>query len=262
MAVADVSDLEDRIRTWSTNTSVIALDSEYIWELIDEVIDDIYETFDPWMGFKYGTVARSATSHFLDDELTPPAYDGGVLCTDTSVEAGTEVPDNSLYLEYFPFPTGLRKPLQVFYGTLEDDNELLYQGYEEFRLKYKFQDGLAGGLPVDYTIFGEAFLVGQTPPFATTLHVFGVYRPDPISSGGDTNLFITKTPELLRWGVLQKLVFYNYEDPIRAQLFEREYTKMFNKLKTRSKNASRRVHRARSRRYGTTRTVNLGEGDD
>jgi hypothetical protein len=262
MAVENVGDLEDRIRTWSTSYSTVALEPEYIWELIDEVIDDVYDNFDPWMGFQYGSQARSATVHFMDNPLVPPPYDGGVLCTDTLVETGIEVPDNSEYLESFPFPVGLRKPLSLYYGTIADDNELTWQGWEEFRQKYKFQSGILGGIPLDYTTYGETFLVGNTPPFATTLHVWGVFRPARISSQGTTNLMITEASELLRLGVLSKLVDYNFEDPARAIAFERRYRSMRSALKARSRNVQNRVHRARSRRAGTTRTVNLGEGTD
>jgi hypothetical protein len=260
MAVENVSDLEDRIREWTTNRSTVALESEYIWDLIDEVIDDLMAEFDPYLSFGFGTVARSSTNHFVDDPRTPTPRVSGSIVTSTQIEAGS-VPDNTEYLEYVRWPTGLRRILNSYYGTLSDNNELKLIGYDEILYRRGeddggFESGVSGATPTHYAEYGEAFILTPTPPFACTITAYGVYRPALISSGGDTNLWITQEPNFLRYGAMRKLLLFNMaeDDPAGVALIMGEYKTSRDAILNRSKLATYRAKRSKMRKAGTRRT--------
>ncbi|MHC4302022.1 MAG: phage adaptor protein [Planctomycetota bacterium] len=260
MAVEIVSDLEDRIREWTTNRSTNALSDEYIWDLIDEVIDDIMDEFDPYLSFGGEVVARSSSNHFADESGTPTPSVAGVIVNSTQIEAGS-VPDNTEYLEYIPFPAVLRRPLDVYYGNLYDNNRLSLIGYDEFLYRRTedgggFATGVVGGTPTHWAEYGEAFLLYPTPPFATTITARGVVRPAKISSGGDTNPWITEQADLLRYGVMRKLLLYNMaeDDVAGVMMINTEYERRESAIRKRSKLATYRAKRSKMRKAGTRRT--------
>jgi hypothetical protein len=259
MSVETVEDLEDRIREWTTNRSTRTTSSEYIWGLIDEVIDEVMAEFDPYFCFTFGTVTRSSSNHFIGDGAPTPRS-SGVVVTDAQVEAGS-VPDNTEYLEYMLFPSGLIRPLDVYYGTLSDNNEIDHIGYDEFLYRREndeggFASGVSGSTPTHYTTFGEAFLLLPTPPFSCTISAYGVYRPDRIEGGGNTNRWITKVPDLLRYGVILKLIMYDMaeEDIPGITMLSGAYKRQLDALKKRSRLTTYRTERSRMRKYGTRRT--------
>ena len=240
------------IKSWSTNPG---LDDEAVWGLMDEVIDDVMSSFDPWFSFNYAQVARTATNHFNDSGIIPPAYAGGVLAVDADIESGATVPDNSEYLRAFVFPTGLEKPIKVYYGSLTNNVELDYVGWEEFEDRYPNTTSSSGTDPKVWTIYNGAILVGPHPGLTATLSIYGTYRPAAITSNADTNAFIREAAPILRYGVMRKLIIYDYEeDSGRFPAIERQYMDLCSKLKLKGKYRTHRVKRVTSRRFGTWRT--------
>jgi len=260
MAVEIVSDLEERIRQWTTNHSTKALPEEYIWELIDEVIDDVSDVYDPYYTLGFGTATRSSTEHRINDPRTPTPKVAGVIVNSAQVEAGA-VPDNTEYLQMVLFPSGLRRRLDVYYGGLGDGNKLGEIGYDEFRRRQSedgggFESGVVGGTPTHYAEYGEAFMLHPAPPFALTITSYGTYRAERISSGGDTNLWITEAPNLLRYGVMEKLLDYNFaeDDMAAVASISRKFKSARTSLLRRTRGSSGKSERSKMRKYGTRRT--------
>lgn len=244
--------LED-IQDWAIDSD---LSSTLIYGLIDEVIDDVMSRHDPWFCFNYGQSARTAANHMNDSDLIPPAYEDGTLAVDGNIVSGATVPDNSEYLRAILFPTGLTKPVDVYYGSLSDNVKLAYIGYEEFNERYP-PDTAGGGVgtAAHYTLFNGTFLIGPTPPLVTTLSVYGVYRPTRISAGTESNEWITNEAGLIKYGVMRKLILYNFEeDSNRLMVVDKMYRDAKNALYSRGASMNRRVHRVKSRRAGTWRT--------
>jgi len=228
-----------------------------VWGLMDEVIDDIIQSHDPWFSFNSAATSKTTANHMNDSDLIPPAYKNGVLAVDADIVSGTTVPDNSEYLEAILFPTGLKKPIAVFYGyPPSDDNELKFIGWDEFRFRYPHNtDGGGATSPSNYTVYNGTILVGATPPLAFSLSVYGVYRPTEISANGDSNEWITNAARLIKYGVMRKLVLYNYEeDSGRFNMINRMYREAKNALYSDTRHRTVRAHRPKSRRAGTWRT--------
>jgi hypothetical protein len=247
-----VSDIQD----WVIDTDIA---DTLLWGLMDEVIDDIMGVHDPWFCFNQNSVSRTAANHMNDSDLVPPAYEDGVLAVDADIVSGATVPDNSEYLECILFPDGLRKPIDVYSGaqpSLSDNIQLGYIGYEEFRTTYPFNtDGGGSSDAKHYTLYNGTFLVGPNPSLAASLTVYGVYRPSAITANADSNTWITYAASLLKYGVMKKLILYNYEeDGGRYPAISREFRNARNALYSHGKNRSNRVHRPKSRRAGTWRT--------
>lgn len=244
-----VSDIQD----WIIDADIA---DSLLWGLMDEVIDDIMGNSDPWFCFNYAQVARTAANHMNDSDLIPPAYEDGVLAVDADIVSGTTVPDNSEYLNAILFPTGLKKPIKVYYGAPTDDVELEYIGWEEFERLYPHNTDGGGNTPSHYTIYNGTILVAPTPSLAVTLSVYGVYRPTEISASGDSNVWITYYGRLLKYGTMRKLILYNYEeDSGRFNMVDRMYRDAKRALYSETRHRTHRVKRAKSQRYGTWRTT-------
>lgn len=241
------------IQDWSIDSD---LSSTLVYDLVDEVIDEVMSRHDPWFCFNYGQSARTAVNHMNDSDMIPPAYEDGTLAVDANIASGATVPDNSEYLRAILFPTGLTKPIDVYYGDMSDDVKLEYIGYEEFNSRYTPNtDGGGADTPSHYTLFNGTFLVGPTPPLVATLSVYGVYRPARITSGSDSNAWITNAAPLIKYGVMRKLILYNFEeDSNRLVVVDKMYRDLKNALYSHGANRNRRVHRVKSRRAGTWRT--------
>jgi len=246
-------DIVTRIQNWVIDADIA---DEELWSLMDEVIDDAMRPGNPWFCFNYAQTARTKANHMNDSNIIPPAYEDGVLSVDADIESGATVPDNSEYLRALLFPAGLKKPIKVYYGSLADDVELDYVGWEEFEDRYPHNtDGGAVNVPANYTIYNKTILVGPAPPLAATLSIYGVYRPTKITSNADINVFVTEAEDLLRYGVMGKLIVYNYEeDSGRFGNISRMYRSAKNGIISEGKHMASRAHRARSQRAGTTRT--------
>ena len=249
----EAGDIVTRIQDWVIDSDIA--DSE-LWALMDEVIDDIMGEFDPWFCFNYGQSVRTKVNHMNDSDLIPPAYEDGVLAVDADIVSGATVPDNSEYLRAILFPSGLKKPIKVYYGSLSNDVELYYVGWEEFGDRYPHNnDGGSGNDPSIYTLYNETILVAPTPPLTTTLSVYGVYRPTEISANADTNIFITNAASLLRYGAMEKLILYNYEeDSGRFARVSSMRKRAKNGIRSSGRRRTTRSHRVSTRRAGTTRT--------
>jgi hypothetical protein len=243
-----VSDIQD----WVIDTDIA---DSLLWGLMDEVIDNIMDNHDPWFCFNYAQVARTAANHMNDSDIIPPAYEAGVLAVDANIVSGATVPDNSEYLNALLYPTGLSKPIKVYYGPPTDDVELDYIGWEEFEYRYPHHADGGGNTPSNYTLYNGTILVAPTPSLAVTLSIYGVYRPTEISANADTSEWITNAGQLLKYGVMRKLILYNYEeDSGRFQMVNRMYRQARLALYSASKHRTHRVRRAKSRRAGTWRT--------
>ena len=244
-----------RIQDWIIDADI---DDDELWALMDEVIDDCLRTSDPWFSFNYAQTARTAVNHMNDSDIIPPAYADGVLAVDADIANGTTVPDNSEYLRAFLFPTGLKKPIKVYFGDLADNVELSYIGWEEFEDKYPHNtDGGSGSdSATDYSMYNGTLIVGPAPDLTATLSVYGVYKPVAISANGDSNVFISEAADLLRYGVMEKLIVYNYEeDSGRFARISKMYRDAKNGIKSDTSHRSSRAHRVKSRRAGTRRTT-------
>ena len=251
---ANAGIIVDDIQDWVIDTDI---SDAFIWGLMDEVIADIMAKFDPWFSFNSVAIARTATVHMNDSDLIPPAYKGGVLAVDADIANGTTVPDNSEYLQAILFPTGLEKPLKVYYGyPPSDDTELSYVGWEEFMDRNPHNtDGGDADAPSHYTLYNGTILVGPTPPLVASLTVYGVYKPAAISANADSNEWTTNVASLLKYGVMRKLILYNYEeDSGRYSLIDRTYKEAKNGLSSTTRHRTTRAHKAKSRRAGTRRT--------
>lgn len=248
-----VGDIVTRIQGWCIDSDLA--DAE-LWALMDEVIDDVMRTKNPWFCFNYAQTARTAANHMNDNDYIPPAYEGGVLAVDADIVSGVTVPDNSEYLRALSPPTGLKKPIKVYYGSLADNVELQYIGYEEFDDRYPHNtDGGGVNAPAHWTYFGGAILVGPAPPLAATLSIYGVYRPLAITANADVNPFVEEAADLLRYGVMEKLILYNFEeDSGRLNTISAFLKRANNGLISEGKHRTSRAHRAKSRRAGTRRT--------
>ena len=251
---ATAGSIVSRIQDWIIDADIG--DSE-LWSLMDEVIDDCLRTSNPWFSFNYAQTARTAANHMNDSDLIPPAYEDGVLAVDSDIVDGTTVPDNSEYLRAFLFPSGLKKPIKVYFGDLSDNVELAYIGWEEFEDKYPHNT--SGGdvdTAVDYTLYNGTILIGPAPALTAKLSIYGVYKPTEISANGDSNVFISNAADLLRYGVMEKLIVYNYEeDSGRFQNIHRMYKRAIDGIKSDTSHRTSRVHRVTSRRAGTRRTT-------
>jgi len=244
-------DIVTRVKKWAIDE----VDDEEVWSLMDEVIDDVMSAQDPWFCFNYGQVARTASNNFNDNGEIPPAKQDGSLVTTANIASGSAVPNNIEYLRAIPFPTGLEKPITVYYGDLEDGIELDYISWEEMNSRYPFSASSSGDQGKYWSTFGKTFLVGPAPPLAVTLSVYGVYRPTAITANADTNVFIVNADNLLRYGVMDKLIMYNWEeDAGRWGGIQANYRKQFNQLKMKSKYITHRAKRVKARRAGTWRT--------
>lgn len=244
-----VSDVQD----WSIDSD---LADSLIWGLMDEVIDDIMGRSDPWFCFNFGSTTRSAANHMNDSDLIPPAYADGVLAVDGDIVSGATVPDNSDYLNALLIPTGLKKPIKVYYGDTWNQNELKFIGWEEFNERYP-PNNSGGGVnsATHYTMYNGTILVGPTPPLAVTLNIYGVYRPTQITANGDSSAWITNADSLLKYGVMRKLILYNYEeDSNRFAMIDNMYRNAKHALYSDTRHRSHRAHRVTSRRAGTRRT--------
>lgn len=251
----DVQAVEDRIRAWSTSLNSAALPSEEVWAMMDDVIDDVMDEFDPWHAFNFGIRERNENDHNNDSQYIPPARVDGILVTDEDIADGTVVPNNQEYLRAVLLPDNLLRPVDVYVGELQDNNRISWIGYDEFMRQYPFGSPTqTTPNPSHYTIYGKTFLLGPTPQFDIKVQVFGVYRPQRIASGGDTNAFVEESDRLLLFGVLNKLVEYNFEEDTRGGLFEREFEKAKRKLLSRTRLSNIRAHRIKSRRAGTRYT--------
>ena len=253
MAV-DVEAVEDRIRAWSTSHNVAALPPEEIWAMMDDVIDDVMDEFDPWFSFSFGVSERDHNRHMNDSQFMPPARYNGALVNDEDIVDESVVPNNQEFLRAVVIPAGLLRPVDVYAGELYEGRELTWIGYDEFKQTYGFTNGFTTDWPTHYTIYGGTFLLGPTPPFDIKIQAFGVYRPTRIVSGGDVNPFVTENDRLLLFGVLNKLVLYNFEEGTRGPVFEREFKKAKDKLLSRTRLSNIRAHRIKSRRAGTLRS--------
>lgn len=248
-----VSDIQE----WIIDSDI---EDSLIWGLMDEVIGDILESdTDPWFSFNTNSVSRTAANHMNDSDLVPPAYENGVLAVDADIVSGATVPDNSEYLECILFPDGLKKPIDVYSGaqaTLSDNYQLKYIGYEEFRYLYPFNtDGGGVDVPIHYTMYNDTFLLGPAPTLTASVSVYGVYAPSAITANADSNVFITNASSLLKYGVMRKLIAYNYEeDSGRFANLNRMYREAKNRISSHSRHRSVRSHRPKSRRAGTWRT--------
>jgi hypothetical protein len=249
----NVGAIVTRIQEWCIDSDLA--DAE-LWALMDEVIDDAMRLGNPWFCFNYAQTARTAVNHMNDSDYIPPAYEGGVLAVDADIASGTTVPDNSEYLNAFEPPIGLRKPIHVYYGTLSDNVELKYIGWEEFQERYPHNtDGGGVNDAAHWTGYGGALLVGPTPPLVATLSIYGVYRPLAISANADVNPFVEEAADLLRYGVMEKLIVYNFEeDSGRMNAIGRMLKRARNGLISEGAHRTSRAHRAKSRRAGTRRT--------
>ena len=248
-----VGDIVTRIQGWCIDSD---LEDAELWSLMDEVIDDVMRKSDPWFSFNYAQTARTAANHMNDNDYIPPAYEDGVLAVDADIVSGATVPDNSEYLRALSPPTGLRKPIKVYYGDLADNVELEYVGYEEFEDRYPHNtEGGGVNAPAHWSNYGGAILVGPAPPLATTLSIFGTYRPTRISANADVNPFVEECADLLRYGAMEKLILYNFEeDSGRLNTISRFYRRARTGLVSEGKYRTHRAHRAKSRRAGTRRT--------
>jgi len=242
-----------RLQDWIIDADIA--DAE-LWALMDEVIDDIMGVSDPWFCFNYAQTTRSAANHMNDSDIIPPAYESGVLAVDADIASGATIPDNSEYLQALLFPTGMTKAIKVYFGDLADDVELGYVGWEEFNDRYPYNtDGGDSSSASHYSIFNGTLLVGPAPPLAATLSIYGVYRPTEISANGDSSEWITNASNLLRYGVMRKLILYNYEeDSGRFGLVNKMYRDAKNAITSEGKHRTGRAHRVKSRRAGTRRT--------
>jgi len=249
---ATVGAIVTRIQDWIIDADIS--DAE-VWALMDEVIDEVLTTTDPWYCNNYGTTARTAANHMNDSDLIPPAYKDGVLAVDADIADGTTVPDNSEYLRALEYPTGLVRPGMVYYGDLADEVQLEWIGFEEMGYRYPFTTDGGGAEPAFWTTYNDTIIVGPTPSLVTALAVFGVYRPAAISANGDSNVFSTYDDRLLRYGVMSKLILYNYEeDGGRGPTIERTYNRLLRQLRSASKHRDKKAHRVTSQRAGTRRT--------
>jgi len=249
---ATVGAIVTRIQDWIIDSDIEDVE---VWALMDEVIDEVLTTTDPWYCNNYATTARTAANHMNDSDLIPPAYVDGVLAVDANIANGSEVPDNSEYLRALEYPTGLVRPGMVYYGALADEVQLQWIGLEEMNYRYPFTVDDSGGEPAYWTSYNDTLIVGPTPSLACTLAVFGVYRPVAISANGDSNVFSTYDDRLLRYGVMNKLILYNYEeDGGRGPNIERTYNRLVRQLRSASKHRDKMAHRVTSRRAGTRRT--------
>lgn len=252
---ANAGAIVTRIQNWVIDSDLT--DAE-LWALMDEVIDDILEKSNPWFCYNFGQSARTAANHMNDSDLIPPAYEDEVLAVDANIVSGATVPDNSDYLNALLFPTGLIRPIKVYYGPSWDNVELDYIGWEEFMYVYPPHNSGPSGTsdPVNWTDYNGTILIAPTPPLTTTISVYGIYRPAEISASGDSNVFTSYAANLLRYGVMRKLIIYNFEeDGGRFPLIDKKYRDAKNGLITRTKYQAGRAHRARSRRAGTRRTA-------
>jgi hypothetical protein len=251
---ANAGIIVDDIQDWVIDSDIA---DASIWGLMDEVIDDIMGKHDPWFCFNANAVSKTAANHMNDSDLIPPAYEGGVLAVDADIVSGATVPDNSEYLQAILLPDGLKKPLKVYYGyPPSGDDELLYVGWEEFMDRFPHNtDGGDVNAPGQYTLYNGTILVGATPPLAFSLTIYGVYRPSLITANADTSEWITNADSLLKYGVMRKLILYNYEeDSGRWNAINREYRQAKNALISHSRHRTIRAHRPKSRRAGTRRT--------
>jgi len=257
----NVEALEARIRSWSTALNSAALPPEEIWAMMDDVIDDVMDEFDPWHSFNFGVSERNALSPMNDTGIIPPARYNGVLAQDSDIMAGTIVPNNQEYLRAILIPEGLRRPVDVYLGELSGGVEMSWIGYDEFHQRYPYaqtSQATTTPTPVHYTIFNGTFLLGPTPTFDVKVQAYGVYRPSKIVSGGDTNQFIRESDRLVMYGVLNKLVQFNFEEDTRGGLFNAEFEKAKRKLLSRTRLSNIRAHRVKSRRAGTRWTNQPG----
>jgi hypothetical protein len=241
------------IKDWVIDSGI---GDSLIWGLMDEVIDDIMENHDPWFCFNYAQTARTAANHMNDSDLIPPAYAGGVLAVDGDIVSGATVPDNSEYLNALLFPTGLSKPIKVYYGDLADDVELSFISWEEFEDRYPHHtEGGSSDAPAHYTLYNGTILVAPTPPLVAKLSVYGVYRPTEISANADSSEWITNAARVLKYGAMRKLIIYNYEeDSGRFNGVNRLYREGKNAMVSHGRHRTMRAHRPKSRRAGTRRT--------
>ena len=248
-------DIRNRIRNWSTKQSGAVPDEE-IWSIMNEIMDDVTSKYNPWFCKTNGSVTRDSTAanNFLQSEHIPRPRNGGSYMTQPDFTGGTE-PDNVEYLRAMPFPTGLIRPLQVFYGEFEDNVKLKAKQYEPFIKDYPL-GGDGGSDPAYYTTYGETFLLGPTPPFDLTLSVFGTYKPDDITSDADSNVYITHAEELLLFGALDMMVEYGFEEDARGGLFNRRYRDALNTISSRSLTTQLQARKAYSRRAGSGRWSN------
>jgi hypothetical protein len=243
-----VSDVQD----WVIDSDIA---DSLLWGLMDEVIDEIMGNHDPWFCFNYAQTARTAANHMNDSDIIPPAYEDGVLAVDADIVSGATVPDNSEYLNALLYPSGLKKPIKVYYGAPTDDVELDYIGWEEFEFRYPHNTDGGGNTPAYYTLYNDAILVAPTPSLTCTLSIYGVYRPTAITANADSSEWITNAANVLKYGVMAKLILYNYEeDSGRFNLVHRMYRSAKNALYSNSKHRTHRIRRAKSRRAGTWRT--------
>lgn len=109
--------------------------------------------------------------------------------------------------------------------------------------------------PAHWTTYGGAILIGPTPPLVATISIYGVYRPAKITAGTDSNPFVTETEDLLRYGSMEKLILYNYEeDGGRLGVIGTFLRRAKNGITSEGAYRTGRAHRAKSRRAGARRT--------
>jgi hypothetical protein len=242
-----------RIREWCTKRSEEALPSVEIWSLMNEVADDLTSKIDPWFGFQWGQTTRDATAanNNLTDLFIPRPMNSGSYMIQANFDAGM-IPDNSEYLRQLPYPDLLMRPMEVFYGPISENVKLEFKSYSLITGEYPI-DTTSGTTPLYFCSLGENLILAPTPPFALTLNVFGLYRAEPIEDANDENTFTVHAEEVLLWGVLDKLVYYGFEEDARAGLFEKHFRTARQQIVARGRGKDYLAQRVVSKRAGAGR---------
>jgi hypothetical protein len=142
--------------------------------------------------------------------------------------------------------------MEVFYGSATDNVRLKFKSYSLITGEYP-PDTTSGVEPLYFCSLGETLILAPAPPFALTLNVFGLYRAEPIADANDENTFTTHAEEVLLWGVLDKLVYYGFEEDARGGLFEKHFMAARAQIVARGRGKDYLANRVVSKRAGTGR---------
>jgi hypothetical protein len=114
----------------------------------------------------------------------------------------------------YDLPAGFSRPFELYYIDSDGSQRTLNWMPEVDRFLQRYPNPAKTGDPVDFTTWGNQFLLGPTPSSVRTVYRF-YYRtlPDLIDGApNNTNDLVDKAPDLLLWGALAFATTYLFED--------------------------------------------------